>query len=224
MKSVKKTVIALNGKMIGTHDQYHKIINNNDQEYRYIAADRGAIILEKINILPDIIIGDLDSLPPKKIKYYRDKNIEIKKHPVEKDKTDGELAVDYCKNNDYNTIMMIGAFGGRYDQQLANIFLLEYALTLGLDMIIKEPGIEIGLIKNSKKFINKKGKRLSLLPLSQQVTGVNIRGCKYNIVQEKLFRYQTRGISNIIKKDKCVISLEKGLLLYFISKNINSSS
>jgi len=106
--------------------------------------------------------------------------------------------------------------GGRFDQQLANVFLLEYAYHSKLRAMIKEPGLELGIIDQEKVFMNQKGAHLSLLPLKDKVEGVSINGCKYGLDQTSLLRYKTRGISNLIISNKASVSIEKGLLLYFL--------
>jgi thiamine pyrophosphokinase len=161
----------------------------------------------------------MDSLTETKLNHYKKNNIEIKQFAIEKDKTDGELALDYCKQNNYQQINIIGAIGGRIDQQLANIYLLEYALKLKMEAVIREADIEIGILNqknNLKIFFKKQNSRLSLIPLSNKVTGVTITGCKYKLKQSSLFRYQTRGISNQIEESQAKVSMKTGVLLYII--------
>jgi thiamine pyrophosphokinase len=210
----ERVVLALNGKLMGSKEDYRGILS--DQGYFFVAADGGALFLERIGFRPDIVIGDLDSLTEEDILRFRKMEVEIYKYPVEKDETDGELALKYCKDNGLQDIVIIGSMGGRFDQQLANVFLLEYAYHSKLKAIIKEPGLELGIIDQEKVFINQKGAHLSLLPLKDKVEGVSISGCKYGLVQASLLRYKTRGISNLIISNQASVSIEKGLLLYFL--------
>jgi thiamine pyrophosphokinase len=121
-----------------------------------------------------------------------------------------------------DNIIIVGFAGGRLDQQLANIFLLEYAFRNGMTAFIKEPGLEIGIIEKEKVFFQKIGARFSLIPLDEKVSGVTIRGCKYLLEAESLLRYRTRGISNIIEQKKAVVTVEKGLLLYVLNQSEES--
>lgn len=210
-----KALIALNGKRVKNSQKYNKLYDRN--KYLFIAADGGAKFLQKINFIPDIIIGDMDSLSEQELSKYKNYNIKIKKFPVEKNETDGELAINYCVKKGIKQIYIIGSQGGRFDQQLANIFLLEYAYKKGLEAFIKEPGLEAGIIHNHKIFKRKTNMRLSLLPLSEEVSKVNITGCKYNTSDIILYRHKTRGISNKILKNKAEVSIEQGLLLYIIN-------
>ena len=213
--STNKVVIALNGELKGNKEEYKKLIGGKD--VLLVAADGGALLLESIGFLPDVIIGDFDSLTEAQYQRYEKMGAKIIKYPVEKDETDGELALQYCKGRSLDNIIILGFAGGRLDQQLANIFLLEYAFRNGMTAFIREPGLEIGIIEKEKIFFQKIGARFSLIPLDEKVSGVTIRGCKYSLETESLLRYKTRGISNIIEQEKAVITVEKGLLLYVLN-------
>ena len=218
--ATKKAVIALNGELNGSKEEYKKIIGEKD--ILFVAADGGALLLESIGFLPDVIIGDFDSLTEGQYQHYEKMGAKIIKYPIEKDETDGELALQYCRGRGLNNIIIIGFAGGRLDQQLANIFLLEYAFRNGMTAFVKEPGLEMVLIKKEKVFFQKIGTGFSLIPLDEKVSGVTITGCKYLLEAGSLLRYKTRGISNIIEQEKAVITVEKGLLLYVLNKNISS--
>lgn len=212
----KGVVLALNGELKSDKEEYRKFIDRNNN--LLIGADGGALFLEKIGFLPDVVIGDFDSLTEEKIAHLKKMGVEIKKYPVEKDETDGELALEYCRDNGYTDIIIIGSLGGRFDQQLANVFLLEYAHRSGLNAVIKEPGLELGVIYKKKVICNKKGSGISLIPLNDRVAGVSIDGCKYGLDNESLLRYKSRGISNLIVSERASISVKTGLLLYIINE------
>lgn len=205
-------VLALNGCLQGTKEEYLNLLG--EEEALFIAVDGGALLFEKIGISPDIIIGDFDSLSIEKMDYYISSGIEVIKYPVKKDETDGELAVNYCRENGLWEILIIGSQGGRIDQQLANIFLLEYAWKQGVTALIKEPGLEIGIPGEKKKFYNCKGQTLSLIPLSDVVKGISVTGFKYSLVDESLSRCRSRGISNTIMEEIAEIVVGEGILLY----------
>ena len=220
--SMNKAVVALNGELKGNREEFKKLIGEKD--IFFIAADGGALFLESIGFLPDVIIGDFDSLTEAQHQRYKKLGAKIIKYPAEKDETDGELALQYCQERGFNSIIIIGFAGGRLDQQLANIFLLEYAFRNGITAFIKEPGLEMGIIDREKVFFQKIGARLSLIPLDENVTGVTITGCKYLLESGSLLRYKTRGISNIIEQEKAVITVKKGLLLYILNNDMSSFS
>lgn len=213
--SKQTAALILNGEL----DLEKNEIKAKIKEYKIdkiIAVDGGANNTRKVDLLPDLVLGDLDSITEKNKDYYSQNNVDLLKYPVEKDQTDSEIAVDYCLTHDITKIYLMAALGGRIDQQLGNLNLLEYINELNLEAKILSKKIEIALIKNRHKFINKKGYRLSLIPQSKKVEGVTIRGCKYNLENQDIKRSKSRGISNLIKKDQAEVSLENGLLIYVL--------
>ena len=88
-----------------------------------VAADAGLRILDELDISPDLILGDFDSLEKEILEKYS-KTIEISRYNSEKDFSDTELAVEICKSKGFNNITILGCFGGRMDHSLANINLL----------------------------------------------------------------------------------------------------
>lgn len=212
----KKAVVALNGQFTGDQREYLQFIPD---DVKYIAADGGAIFLEKLGLSPDVVLGDLDSLSERKIDEYRQQGVKVLKYPVDKDETDGELAIDYCRQENYVSFIIIGSMGGRFDQQLANIFLLEYAYHLDIQAVIREPGVEMGIVGREKIFLNSVGSGLSLLPLNEHVNGITTTGCKYPLNDEELIRYKTRGISNEIIDETARVTVKEGLLLYILIDN-----
>ena len=215
--SKKTALLILNGELDFGREKLRKKI----EEYKIdkiIAVDGGANNARDVEILPNLIIGDLDSITEQNKKYYYQNNVELLKFPVEKDQTDSEIAVDYCLKNGINQIFLTAALGGRVDQQLANLNLLEYINELNLEARIISEKIEIALISSSRKFVDKKGYRLSLIPQNKIVKGVSIKGCKYNLENHDIKRSESRGISNLIENKQAEVTLESGLLIYVLEK------
>lgn len=215
--SKKKALLMLNGSFNLSSKEIKKIINDK-QVNTIIAVDGGANIMRRLELLPDLIIGDLDSLTDINKKFFIEKDINILKYPVEKDQTDSEIAVDYCSEHKFDKLYITGALGGRIDQQLANLNLLEYIYELNLEAEIISNNINISLINKYKKFTAKKGYRLSLIPQSQNIHNLTIKGCKYNLKDQDINRSQSRGISNLIEEDWAEIKFESGLLIYILEK------
>ena len=147
----------------------------------YIAADSGIHTAEKLNIKPDIMIGDFDSFDLTKSKYYfnNSDNIKIIKYPAEKDDTDLMLAVKYALGLGYKNIAIIGGLGGRIDHTLVNIFYLKYIYNNNGCGYITDGYNKISYFANSNIKIYKNYKYVSVIPLSPEIRGVTIKGFKY---------------------------------------------
>ncbi len=210
---MKEVLVVLNGVYKDQKEKYQEIVNSFEN---IIAVDGGYKFLKKfVDTEPDTLIGDFDSID-RDSAMLKDFNGEIYEFPSDKDKTDGELSIDYCVKNGLNKISFIGATGGRIDQQFGNLLLLEYALNSDIDAKIIEPGLEVGLIDNKRIIDNKKGNTLSLFSITDQVLIKKLKGCKYELDNYWLERASSRGLSNIINANKAVIEVDSGKLLYFV--------
>jgi len=207
-----KALIILNGDYNSSKKEFEDILAGESIS-KIIAVDGGTDILKNFSVKPDIIIGDLDSISLETKEYYSSIGVEIKKYPVEKDQTDSEIAVDYCSEMGIKSIIITAALGGRIDQEIANINLLEYIKNKNIDAKIIDNNIEISIIDDKKIFKYKKGYRLSLLAQTEVAAGLSISGCKYNLNSKDLLRYKTRGISNLILEDRAEVEIEDGLLI-----------
>ncbi len=88
-----------------------------------IAADGGANSCRCLGIIPDVLIGDLDSIDPAILKDFQVKAVAIHRHPPRKDATDLELALDFAMAQGAREVWLFGGLGGRWDMSLANVLL-----------------------------------------------------------------------------------------------------
>jgi len=151
-------------------------VSDYDDGNIYIAADSGIKTAEKLNIKPDIIIGDFDSFDLSKLK---DDSIKIIKHPPEKDDADLMLAIKYSLELGYKNIAIIGGLDGRIDHTLANMFYLKYIRSHGGFGYITNGYNKISYLANSSVKIRKEYKYVSILPVIPEIRGVTLKGFKY---------------------------------------------
>jgi thiamine pyrophosphokinase len=95
-----------------------------------ICADGGGNLAISSGKIPDVLIGDLDSITEENLNRCRENNTKIKKYPREKDQTDLELALEYAETylKAYGTqedeISLYAGAGKRLDHLLGNIALM----------------------------------------------------------------------------------------------------
>ena len=178
-----------------------------------ICCDGGARHLWKTGIKPDVIIGDMDSIEPDHLASYSKQGVKIIKYPVNKDFTDTELALDYALGLKPDSIFIWGALGGRIDHTLANVFLLCKGQEKGIKTYLIDEYGEAFVLDKETSFINEAGKTVSLIALSPEVTGINLKGFLYLLQEGTLKIGESRGISNIINEDRASISVKNGRLL-----------
>ena len=101
-----------------------------------ICADGGANRLKQLNLTPQVIIGDLDSLDSDVESFYS--NVKIIRID-DQDSNDFEKCIQMISNNqEIEKILAIGALGGRFDHQMANINILYKYPRLKIFLISKE--------------------------------------------------------------------------------------
>lgn len=210
-----KTLIVSGGK-VEEEDITH-IYKTNEFNY-IIASDGGLKILDKLNILPNYIIGDFDSIDKVTLDKYI--NIEIRKLNPEKDYTDTHMALKLAIELESKDITILGAIGTRMDHTIANIHILREALEKDIQCKIVNSKNEIRLI-NKKTIISKnsKYKYISLIPITTTVEGVTLTGFKYSLLNDSLKIGQSVGISNEQMDNKGIIDLKSGILILIRSKD-----
>lgn len=204
-----KSLIIANGS-ISNYDFYKDII---DQYDCIICADGASNHAYNMNINPDIIIGDLDSIDDKVKKHFIDKNIRFNEFPSKKDKTDTEICIDYAIHIGSKEIDFIGVLGTRMDHSLANINLLYSLLKRGIKASIINENNEIHITDDKIQIAGNKGDIVSVIPIHSDVLGVTLKGLEYPLENFDLGFATSRGISNILVDDKCEVSIKSGCVL-----------
>ena len=178
-----------------------------------VSADGGLRYIRSLNLIPKLIVGDLDSINHDDIDFLNENNIEIIKFPKDKDQTDLELALRELVKRDYTDILVIGALGGRIDQTLANLGLILSISNDDIRVDFDDGREHIMLIRNRQLFSGKKGDTVSLIPMCSPVKGITTRGLKYPLNNESLLPDQTRGISNVMVGEIAEIKITSGTVL-----------
>jgi thiamine pyrophosphokinase len=178
-----------------------------------IAADGGLRHLQSLGLRPHRVIGDLDSLTPEETAALQESGVQIERHPAEKDETDLELAIRYALGQGFNQMRVVAALGGRLDQTLANLALLEMPGLEGVDIRLDDGREEILIIRDQAVVEGQPGDTVSLLAMNECTKGIVTSGLKYALNHETLCPNRTRGISNEMTGERAEIRLLTGRLL-----------
>lgn len=185
-----------------------------------ICADGGANFAKKINIVPDIILGDMDSISKETTAFYQTiKNVKFQGHPSKKDETDTQLAIEHAIEIGATEVIILGALGSRLDHSLGNIYLLTRFLEVDISGQIINENNTIRLINKNESFEFPVGTVVSLLPIGGDVEEINISGFEYPIVNGRMTMKNPYGISNVTNHEKQEIAFKKGMLLVIIPKD-----
>ena len=172
-----------------------------------------------MNISPHVIIGDMDSIHPDARKFFEKNLIPIITHPSKKNSTDTDLCIDFAIKQGATTITLLGVTGHRLDHTLANIFLLRKLADLGVESRILDANNEIYLVMDHLKLKGKKGELLSVIPISDRVTGLTLTGLEYSLENASISMGSSLGISNYFRETYATISIATGVLLVTKSRD-----
>lgn len=202
----KRAFIYAAGEYTGDDIKLYKRIKTKEDDI-IICADGGYNSLFYTGIVPNIILGDFDSL-----KVNIPKEIPVLKYPKDKDKTDLEICIDYALENDCDTIFILGALGGRIDHTLGSLCALKYAMEHNADAMILSGKSRIYLVDSQIEIPREKFNYVSLIPCTEEVTGIYSLGLKYELNGRKLLKSSSLGISNEFYNNTAKIKIESGLL------------
>lgn len=180
-----------------------------------IAADGGVAHMLALGYRPDVLIGDLDSLPEGlEAELPSWSETKIIRFPVAKDETDLELALLYATEHyPGREIVIMGGLGGRLDQTLANILLLAHP-RLSDSRIRLVEGVESAwLVREGTEIRGRAGDRVSLIPLDNAVRIRETTGLRWPLRNDQLTFGPARGISNVMTAETATVRLDHGLLL-----------
>ncbi|PKM50660.1 MAG: thiamine diphosphokinase [Firmicutes bacterium HGW-Firmicutes-7] len=178
-----------------------------------ICADSGADALYNAGILPNVLLGDFDSVDENVFNSFVDQGIKTVRFSSEKDLTDTQIAIKYAIKQGSQKIIIFGATGLRLDHTLANIYMLEkFIYHAHLKIVDMNNSLELICDEGIHIYHKKEYKYISLIPISKKVFGVTTEGLKYKLQGATLSRNSSFGVSNEIINEQGSIAIKKGLL------------
>ena len=179
-----------------------------------IAADGGYDTLFSLGIIPDLLIGDMDS------KKTAGSECETMLFPVRKDETDSFLAYREGVRRGYTDFKLYGGVGGREDHTFANFSLLIYAKEAGHSITMYGNGYEIFAIKNDRVTVRgDRGMHFSAFAFGREAVGVSIKGLEYEAENISLSPSYPLAVSNRFTGREALVEVKDGTLLVMVEKN-----
>ncbi len=212
---LSRAVLFANG-LVGDYDRLRPWVGSNDY---LVGVNGGTRHCLKLGFTPDVIVGDLDSLGGESQVELKKRAVPIHRFPARKAHTDLDLAMLHVVEKEIREAVLLGIWGGRLDQSIANLLLLaRYRQQLDITVVTEEETAQILLSGNSLSVLDREGATASVLPLSAQVEGVTLTGMEYPLENAQLQFGTTLGISNLIRQKRASVSIRRGLLLVTVSR------
>ncbi len=189
-----------------------------------ICADGGANLAISSGLLPDVLVGDLDSITQVNLEKCQESNVSIKKFQSQKDQTDLELAMEYAQvylesyGNLNDEIFLYAAGGKRLDHLQGNIALMLGSAKRGRRIKMVDKTYDAWIMLSSEEIVKGSiGQQMSLLALSEEAK-VSSQGLFYELDNLVLLQSATRGISNVLTEEEVSIKVHNGNLLVVLIK------
>ena len=189
---------------------------------RVICVDGGARWARMLGIMPDWIVGDMDSITEADRKCMEQAGVCFKVFPQEKDFTDTQLALELALNEDCREIVVWGGAGSRLDHTLSNLFSAVLPVQKGVSVLFEAPGVDVYVINERLLLPGHPGDTVSLIVLGDKADGVVLRGFRYplnGVVLEGRWQW---AVSNVIVAKGPIVQVSSGVLAVFHYKRVSS--
>lgn len=205
----KKAIIFLSGRVNLEADYYRSI---KYSEYDIYCADGGANHAYSLGVIPELILGDLDSITEEAVSHYKKLGVKFEKFPVSKDFTDGELILEKV-TTEYKEVLILGGLGGRTDHFLTNLNLLEKYQNITYE----DENEIIFWVKKEMEICGQRGKTISFIPLTP-IDSLILKGFTYPLDRVDIPRSSSLCMSNIIEEESVRIKYDNGSVIGIIQK------
>lgn len=166
-----------------------------------VAADGGARFLIAAGVRPDVVVGDFDSLPPAAAARLAADGVEQVRHPVRKDVTDGELAVEEALHRGAGEIVLAGALGA-LDHTLGHLAILRRLAARGVAARLVAPHLTVRVFVAPAETVldAAAGTRVSVASLGGDAV-LTLRGFEYPLTRGAVPADACLGLGNAVAVD-----------------------
>jgi thiamine pyrophosphokinase len=178
----------------GTFPEHEVPLGYLKSAERIICCDGSAETLLNAGMIPDAIVGDLDSLSKGIAKRFSDRLFR----DTDQETNDLTKAVKWCAQRGYRKIAIVGATGKREDHTIGNISLLaEYVRKMEVIMVT-DTGVLLPFIQ-SCKVSSFRGQQVSVFSVDTE-TEITSTGLKYPLKKRKLSNWWIATLNESVGK------------------------
>lgn len=178
-----------------------------------IAADSGIDHARALGRVPDLVVGDFDSVSEEGMAWAAEVGATIDRHPAAKDQTDLEIALGHALAAEPDHVVVAGIGGGRLDHLLANLAALASPsfAAVRVDGLLETALVSV--VHTERRLLGDRGELVSLLPMHGDANGVTTVGLGYPLRDEALRAGSSRGVSNYFEEPEATVTVADGTLL-----------
>ena len=178
-----------------------------------VAADGGALHALAAGVVPDLVVGDMESLGEEGTRRAVERGASLERHPTRKDKMDGHLAVLAARERGAGELDLLCATGGRPDAVFALPHLLLAAERIGMRATAVAGWGEMFVVENGSRTVGgRSGESLSVFPVSGVAGGVDLEGFEYPLEGARIEAGDTIGFHNELLGEEARVAVKRGAL------------
>ena len=179
-----------------------------------VAADGGARFALEAGVVPDLVVGDMDSLGEDLALEVERRGAFLERHPVRKNKMDGHLAVLAARERGATAADLLCAVGGRPGALFAVPHILLAAERIGLRSTVVADRVRMFVVEAGYRTVEGEPREsISIFPLSGPAAGVTLEGMEYPLQNASLEPGDTLGFHNELIGREATVSVGKGAVL-----------
>ena len=202
---MKKCLIIANGSLPNRKDIEYAISSGYE---KIICADGGANSSYKLGIVPDFIIGDLDSIRPDIYKYYKIRSEII--HLKRQNDTDVEKAIKFAIKNKFTHIFLAAATGDRLDHTFCNLgIVIKYFKKISIRLLHYKSLLTA--YSGNIRLITSPGEIISVYGIDHK-TFISSKGLKYPLRNIAIPFGIKDGTSNVALSDHVDLKIRGGII------------
>jgi len=202
---MKKCIILANGQP--PKKFVFDFLNQNGYNF-LICVDGGANSALKLDLIPDYIIGDLDSIRTDVYDYFFDK-CKIKQIKRQND-TDVEKCLNFAINKNFKEAVLLGVTGDRLDHSFGNLGLLLKFFTKIKIKVIHQKSL-LCAYKGNIKLKTRPGETISIYGIDSK-TKIISTGLKYPLKNISLPFGKKESTSNVAIDNEVKLKIKNGII------------
>lgn len=201
--------------VLGGHSPHAATLAHLDPPFMVICADSGLDHALALQLRPDVVIGDFDSVTEEALVNVRREGVTVVPFPPDKDRTDAELALHDALDRGATRISVLWGGGDRIDHVLGVWAALAHPRLAQLETLIVwmdrdhahvlHPGTELSVGRAP-------GTLVSLVPLGSGDVRLTTEGLQWNLSNDVLHGHTARGVSNVVERSPVRIRVDAGVL------------
>jgi thiamine pyrophosphokinase len=197
------------------------ILNSGFNEFKKVnnlkipifAADGAAVNLLRNGIIPDYVIGDLDSFNPNLFDFPLERLIANKNQDI----NDFEKCLNFALDSVLNDILILGVHGGDFEHSLNNWSIIS-RYSKKMNLVAYENERYAFCCKESFVLPTEVNELISMMPLKK--SKINTNGLKWNLQNEIIELGVKESLHNIAIGEQIQVDIEFGELFVFCNSRL----